>query len=188
MLVTLTGASGVGKTAIMRRLMSEDREMIPLRSTTTRKWRTSDVGGGFEYITEPVFVLMRREEIFLWTVEIHGNHYGTRRHVVEAAFRSEAHVLASVAHSAVMKLHAFAQRFGKLDQIRSMFIESPGEDVLRARLDQRGDYSADINRRIVDCLSWDLEAQSSSIPYVFHRDDNDLEKKFALVRDLLTRV
>ncbi len=186
MLVTITGPSGVGKTTIMRRLIKVNRSRMPLKSTTTRKPRSSDVEGEYEYITEKLFRMIERMNRFLWTVNVHGNCYGTREAIVRTALVPRFQIIAPIVHSAVIKLHAFAQEHNATDQLRSVYILSPGPEILRERLEGREKHprTNDINRRIEECLPWDEEAQNSAVPYHFLQDNNDLDLKTKLVGSL----
>jgi len=178
-LVTITGASGVGKTTLMRWLMRMHDGVKPLLSTTTRKPRESDIEGEYEYITDHLFQMMERIEAFLWAVEVHGNHYGTRIKIVRASLHPRFNIIAPLVHSAVVKLHAYAKEHGFARQLRSLYILSPGPQILKNRLEGRESHARpeDVSRRLEECIPWDEEAQNSSVPYLMFQDKNNLEAK-----------
>jgi guanylate kinase len=182
MLVTITGPSGVGKTAILERLMRDKMLKIrPFMSTTTRKPKASDADGEYEYLTAPIFRLMQREKIFLWDFPVHGNLYGTRKDIVQTSLLPDFNRLGLLLHEAVVKLHAFAKECRRSDQLRSVYILSPGIDILRQRLLQRGEDLLTAEARLQDCLGWDDVARKSNIPYQFIVDENILSRKVEAV-------
>lgn len=188
MLITITGASGVGKSAVRRRVRRQTSGVMALTSTTNRKPSERDDEGDYEYITDHVFTLLERMNAFLWTVEAHGNRYGTRAKIVHAALLPRFRVVADLKHDAVVRLHEFARENGLAREVRSIYILSPGVETLRARLEKRERYPDpnDVARRLEECIPWDNEARASDIPYIFFQDTDNMDTKVRLVRSLLT--
>jgi len=183
-LITITGASGTGKTTIIKRIMEKHRRVQPLLSTTTRSPRESDIPNEFEYVTKETFLRMKAEGDFLWTVNVHGNYYGTRWSAVETALLRQAQCIAALAHEAVIELQTFVRRHPpQYQSLFCVYIQTPGQEVLRARLERRESHPdpIDVARRLEDCLSWDDVARRSNVPYIFLQDRNIMEKKVLVV-------
>src|SRR3989344_5981575 len=81
MILTLSGASGAGKTPIAKELLKKlpiYARMVP--SCTIRKFRKprpTDISGEYKHISQFRFWLLKITGAFLWTVYPHGNSYGT---------------------------------------------------------------------------------------------------------------
>lgn len=112
MILTLTGASGVGKTTIASELLKKfpiDVRIVP--SHTTRKPRDTDLPGEYRYVTKFRFWLMNLLGTFLWTVYPHGNSYGTVKRLVLKALRNgdKVHIMLLVP-SAIYILNDFVEK------------------------------------------------------------------------------
>lgn len=164
-ILTLTGASGVGKSTIVRKFLGGNREGKLIRSFTTRLPRDSDIPGEYEYNLSPD--VFKDKERFLWVVQAHGNMYGTTKDSVREALLSEVPHLMILTPDAVPLLRVAADEVGGMDGIVSFYVISPDEEELRRRLRERGDADPLIEKRINDCKRWDSEALASDIPYVF---------------------
>jgi guanylate kinase len=174
MIVTLTGASGAGKTTIAGGLRERFDNTKPIVSYTTRSPRPSDLPGEYAYISEAEFEKMRSANEFLWSVFVHGTHYGTALRSLEEAVREPETVFLMILTPDVIRtIRLYA---GKMESgVVSFYVVSPPAQVLRARLQKRGDEPASIEKRIADCARWDKEALNSGIPYVFIRNDGEID-------------
>ncbi len=177
MILTLTGASGAGKTTIARSLLGElplDVMMVP--SYTTRKPRDTDIEGEYKYVSELRFRFLKKINSFLWTVYPHGNSYGTTTRWVTKALRDDntAYIMI-LTPDAVAKLMSFAEKVSCADKIFSFCVLSPTQEILRKRLMARGDKEEEIERRLADCVEWDYKAKTSGIPYEFVENNDTVE-------------
>ena len=177
MILTLTGASGAGKTTIARSLLKElplDVMMVP--SYTTRKPRETDTEGECKYISELRFRFLKKINSFIWTVYPHGNSYGTTKSWVVKALRDDntAYIMI-LTPDAVTKLTNFAEELGCADRIFPFYILSPTQEILRNRLNSRGDEDGEIERRLADCIGWDSEARASGVTYQFVENNDTVE-------------
>ncbi len=177
MILTLTGASGAGKTTIAGELLKKlpiYTRMVP--SYTTRKPRETDLPGEYKYVSKLRFWLLNKMGAFLWTVYPHGNSYGTTKHWVAKALRDDNTVYIMILVSdAIKTLREFAEE-KDLVRVYSFYIFSPPQEVLRKRLEKRGDCAEEVKKRLSDCLKWDKDSLSSGIPYEFVRNDNEVEE------------
>lgn len=177
MILTLTGASGAGKTTIGRGLLNKlpvYAQIVP--SYTTRKQKENDIPGEYKYVSKFGFWFLKKIESFLWTVYPHGNSYGTtRRWVIKALKDDNTVYIMILTPDAIIKLENFAKKIGHLDRVFSFYVISPPREVLMERLRSRGDKEDDIERRLADCVRWDSEAMASDIPYEFVKNDSTVE-------------
>ncbi|HEY4474552.1 MAG TPA: AAA family ATPase [Candidatus Paceibacterota bacterium] len=180
MILTLTGASGTGKTTIAKELLKNfpmDIFMVPSYTISKfRKLRSSDIPGEYKYVSEWRFSFLEIIEAFLWTVYPHGNVYGTTKYWVKKALRNDNVVYVMIlTPDAVKKLNSFAEKLGYSEQVFYFYILSPSQEVLRERLTSRGDKKDDVEKRLRDCVKWDPEIRSWGVDYEFVKNDNTIE-------------
>ena len=178
MIVTLTGASGTGKTTLAKRLLTKLNGARMLTSFTTRAARPSDLPGEYEYLSREALERMRADGRFQWTTDLSGTSYGTTTESLRTALEDDgsASIMILVPET-LPKLYAFADSLGKRDCIRSFFLLSPPTDVLRERMVSRGDDAASIERRLADCAEWEHVARVSDVPYDYIEDNDSLDEK-----------
>ena len=176
MIWSLTGPSASGKTTIARLIQRAVPEAKPLQSVTTRPPRPSDNPGEYEYVSEAEFDRLSRAREFLWEVSPHGHRYATRKSKVDEALGEGINIPILVIE-AVVKLHAYAEAQGKLEEVRSLYIRMTDEEELRRRLSARGDEPGDVERRLAQCRDWNARAASAGIPlYVLEGEGTPEEK------------
>mgnify|MGYP001564620929 CR=1 FL=1 len=179
MIITLTGASGVGKTTIAGELLKNlpvNAQMVP--SYTIRKFRKprpTDLPGEYKYVTRFWFWLLNATGSFLWTVYPHGNSYGTTKRWVIRALRDDNTVYVMILFDAIKKLNIFAEKTDFSNKIFSFYILSPPDEILKERLRSRGDKENEVEKRLKDCAKWDSEAKASGIPYEFVKNEGTIE-------------
>src|SRR3989344_5336061 len=159
-IVTVTGASGVGKTSVLKQLLADDAELRLIQSITTRNPRLSDIPGEYCYVSDKEFSVLEKRGAFLWAVSVHGSRYGTMKSDVDHALEKEEDVfLIILVPERVETLKAYSP----LGRVVSLYIASPPPDVLLARLRLRGDSEESIERRIRDCADWDGMMKRSAV-------------------------
>lgn len=177
MILTLTGASGAGKTTIAKELLGKlpiEAQMIP--SFTTRSPRDSDLNGEYRYLSKFTFWLYEQLGFFLWTAHLHGNSYGTTKRWARKALSDDGAVyIMLLVSDAVEKLNQFAEEQGYSDKIYSCYVLSPPQLILEERLRNRGDSPEEIEKRLRECIQWDSKARSSKILYEFVKNDGTIE-------------
>ncbi|MDP2598419.1 MAG: hypothetical protein Q8P49_01160 [Candidatus Liptonbacteria bacterium] len=168
MIITLTGASGAGKTSIARKLIELIPELKLVLSLTTRDPKPSDLPG--EYRSNvPMGEFESRKDEFLWVTKIvHGNRYGTLKSDVDSALASpQPHIMILVPECVGLLRDYIKNK----DAVVHFYLLSPSEDELRRRLQGRGDDEAAVEKRIAECKKWDEAAPHSGIPYYFLWND-----------------
>lgn len=176
MIVTLSGASGVGKTTIEKCLLKRLSNAKVVVSITTRDKRDNESPDEYRYISMFLFRFLNKLGAFLWTINIHDNWYGTLESSVKRALKRYDDIsMMILVQDRVKHIRNYAQENGYEEFILSFYILSPSSEVLRKRLVDRGDNEFEIAKRIMDCEKWDAEALASDIPYIFVRNDDRLE-------------
>ena len=184
MIVTLTGSSGVGKTTITRELLKSLPNSKMLSSYTTRQSRNSDLPEEYKYISSAEFDKFNQNKFFMWTVDIHGTYYGTSLESIDGISNNEVAIyFMLLTPSVIAILRSEADR--RKIKVLSFYIISPGETILRDRLKMRGDREDNIEKRVSGCLEWDLKATNSRIPYLFVKNDGDLNSS---VQEMLYHI
>lgn len=188
MIVTLTGASGVGKTSIVREVLKDPRAFggRVLISYTTRPPRESDLPGEYRHVSGEEFRAIRAEGRFLWTVDVHGVRYGTlKSSVLDALYAPQAISFMILVPDVLERLRVFGRTAMPNPPILSFYILSPSPAVLAERLTARGDEESAIARRLKDCERWDADAAASGIPYIVIENNGSLDDAVRLVRSHL---
>lgn len=189
MILTLTGASGAGKTTTAKELLKNlpiDARMVPSYTIRKlRKPRPTDIPGEYKCVSRFWFWLLKTVGAFLWTVYPHGNSYGTTKRWVIRALKDDNTVYIMIlTPAAVKKLKNFAENNGYSDRIFSYYVLSPPQEVLRERIRLRGDDKDEIEKRLTDCLKWDQDALNSGILYEFVRNDHEIDEVVAEIKNL----
>ncbi|OGF82634.1 hypothetical protein A2924_00150 [Candidatus Giovannonibacteria bacterium RIFCSPLOWO2_01_FULL_44_16] len=176
-IITITGASGVGKSTVIKKFLEKNPKTGLIISYTTRGARDFDLPG--EYLCGHSFEVMQdMEKDFFKLFSAHGNLYGTlKKSVTEAMAYSDPRVLILVPEAVKVIRDYYSKWPVLLNLIKSFYVFSPGEDEIRRRLAGRGE--AEIQKRINDCKKWDEEVLASNIPYIFLKNeepDKGIEK------------
>lgn len=181
MILTITGPSASGKTTLMRGIIAMRPGAEPLESITTRGPRESDVPGEYKYVPQKWFKTFLKSGAFLWNIEAHGNCYGTRRRTVDNALGSGVHI-AILTIEGVKSLLEYAMLRQKKDAMRSIYLRIGDAEQLRQRFILRGDGHGDIEQRIAECASWDVQAQTAGVR--FHAIEGTHPKETVLAQAL----
>lgn len=166
LLVVLSGASGVGKTAIAARLMRMPQFARTVTATTRAPRAAERDGVDYHFLTDAAF----REKIargeFLEHAQVHGRLYGTPREAVRAIVDQGLVCLLviDVQGAATLRRNKVEGRF--------VFVAPPSEEELERRLRGRGtDSPAAISQRLANARH--EMAQSASYDAVVINDDLD---------------
>lgn len=131
-IITITGPSAAGKTALVRALLERRKELQMVVSCTTRARRGTDLPGEYSYLSEEEFRSLKEESAFLWAVHVHGAWYGTLRRSVADALERRFPSLMFLVPECTPLLRSCAKGLAA-----HVFIPAPPEDVLRERLLRR---------------------------------------------------
>src|SRR5512133_1400508 len=140
MILTISGASGTGKTTIARALLEHLPNAKFLHSYTTRSPRQTDIPGEFTYLDRQTFESMRQTDEFIWAADFGETSMGTRVSDLDKALKDRHKLWITVLIPDVLpRLFAYAKQINKENAIQSIFIKSECEDDLRDRMLKRGD-------------------------------------------------
>lgn len=169
-IITITGASGAGKTTIIKRFLTVRPSAKLITSFTTRSPRPSDILGEYVY-NVPEEEFERRKDEFLWVVSAHGNLYGTLKESVLEAFAPSSSTgprLMLLTPAAIPILREYLSGLADCKhRIASFYVLSPSEEELKKRLSARGDDTSSVQKRVDDCRVWDRAALQHDTPYIF---------------------
>jgi guanylate kinase len=183
MILTLSGASGTGKTSIERALIDRLPNARPLRSITTRAARPTDIPGDFTHVSLEEFAAMEQRGEFLWSTAIGETRYGTRRIDLQNALAHPDIVwIMILIPSTVRNLLDAAATIPGTHDIRSFYILNPSDNILRGRLLSRGETEESIaSRALKELAHFQKTAKQSGLPFIEIPDNDNLEEKIQAV-------
>lgn len=176
-IITLTAASGSGKTSIAGWLLDNYPQYFSiLPSNTTRDPRPGDLPGEYNYLSLEEYLSLKENNEFAWTPEpVHGNYYATLNQDLETALNSDSEYhLCCIIPEIMPVLSSFVQKRNGL--FVPFYIDTLEQDILIERLRNRGDSEDKIKQRIIDCRNWEQDARKSNIPYVHIQNNTTIEE------------
>jgi len=143
-LFIVSGPSGAGKSSLCAAWLEHCPNLKLAISATTRTPRPGEQDGReYHFLDRQIFEEQSDQGAFLEWAHVHGQLYGTRRADVEAMLAAGKDVLLEI------DWQGAAQVAEKMPQAIRIFILPPSIEVLRERLQQRGqDDAATIERRV----------------------------------------
>lgn len=171
-IVSLHGRSGAGKTFVANSLREQYPESFrSVPSYTTRQPREGDEPS-YVYVSGERFQEIRQAKEFAWTAQVRGQWYGTRlEDLNDALFKNEA--------SLMILTPPIVARFDDLGfhpRLRChLYLLSPSERKLRARLIGRGDDPLLVETSLAENSGWDRWAKSSGLPFIFIPNGSKVE-------------
>ncbi len=142
----ISGPSGVGKSTLIHRVMSQDPRLAFSISHTTRPPRPGEKDGrDYYFVTRDTFEKLISEDAFLEWAEVYGEYYGTSKREIDR--------LSSLGKDVILDIDVQGARqvMERLDRNRwtSIFILPPDLKALEQRLIARGKDPKDrIARRL----------------------------------------
>ena len=158
-LFVISGASGVGKSTVLGKVMGARNDLSFSVSATTRPPRPGEVEGkSYYFVSRDRFEEMIRQDAFLEYDEHAGNFYGTPRQQLEENLDIEP-------------VGAFHVREKAPDAVL-IFVMPPTRTELEHRLRTRGDTSEEQIKMRLDRANWEMD-QSTRYDYVVVNDQVD---------------
>ena len=158
-----SGASGVGKSSALKRIMEAREDLRFSVSVTTRDPRPGEVDGvHYTFITKERFEEMIENRELLEYDSHHMNYYGTP----SAQLQGDKHVVLDIEPTG-----AFQVKRNYPDAAR-IFVTPPSMEALERRLRGRGDTPEEQIQIRRDRAKWEI-AQSDHYDYVVLNDELD---------------
>jgi guanylate kinase len=164
-LFVVAAPSGAGKTSLVAALVARDENVQVSVSCTTRKRRPSEKNAqNYHFVSEREFAAMEARDSFLESATVHGSRYGTPREwVMQARSRGTDVVL-------VIDCQGTKQVKAKVAEAIAIFILPPSIDELKARLENRGQDSAEIIAERLAAATGEMR-QVADFDYVIINED-----------------
>lgn len=162
-LFVISGASGVGKSTVLNKVMSGRKDLRFSVSATTRPPRPGEIDGvNYYFVSKERFLEMIDNHEFLEYDAHMDNYYGTPKKQLTEKLKS-GHVILDIDPNG-----AFQVRENCPDAVL-IFITPPSLEELRKRLESRGDTSEEQIRMRLDRVNWEME-QSKRYDYLVIND------------------
>lgn len=148
-LYIISAPSGAGKTSLVKQLIADMSDLTVSVSHTTRAKREGELHGR-DYFFVPVdeFKRMIGQQAFLEHAQVFDNFYGTAKQTVENNLAAGLDVILEIDWQGAQQVRQM------IPASRSIFILPPSIDVLKQRLQNRGQDSDDIiARRMSDAVA-----------------------------------
>ena len=158
-LFVISGASGVGKSTILKRVMEAMPELQFSVSATTRKPRPGEIDGvNYYFVTKEQFEQMIAEDAFIEYDAHMDNYYGTPEAQLNEKLETGSVILD------IEPVGAFNVRAKRPDAVL-IFIAPPSMEELERRLRGRGDTAEDQICLRLERARWEME-QSTHYDYI----------------------
>jgi len=165
-LFVISGASGVGKSTVLQKVMAQRSDLRFSVSATTRKPRPGELEAvNYYFVTKARFEEMISGEEFVEYDAHMDNYYGTPKAQLEEKL-TQGSVILDIEPNG-----AFNVRKKRPDAVL-IFIAPPSMEELERRLRSRGDTSEEQIRLRLDRVQWEME-QSKAYDYTVINDQVD---------------
>ena len=162
-LFIISGASGVGKSTVLKKVMEGRPDLQFSVSATTRAARPGEAEGvHYYFVTTEQFEKMIAEDAFLEYDAHNKNYYGTPAQQVEDKLQ-QGHVILDIEPVGAFNVQK------KRPDATLIFIEAPSWDELARRLRGRGDTPEDQIAIRLERAKWELE-QKEKYHYIVVND------------------
>ena len=163
-LIVISGASGVGKGTVVKKMMARRRDLYFSVSATTRPPRPGEVDGkDYYFVTRERFQEMIRRGEMLEYDEHAKNFYGTPRAQVEEK-RAKGHVLLDIEPNGAKNVK------NNYPEAELVFIMPPSVEELERRLRGRNDTPEDQIAIRMERAKWEM-AQRTWYDHVVVNND-----------------
>ena len=159
-LFVLSGASGVGKSTVLAKVMEVRKDLTFSVSATTREPRPGEQEGiSYYFVSKEKFLDMIAKDEFLEYDAHMDNYYGTPKGQLEEKL-SRGHVLLDIEPNG-----AFIVQKARPDA-KLIFIAPPSVEELERRLRSRGDTSEEQIAKRLGRSQWEMEQGKKYDHYV----------------------
>lgn len=180
MIVILSAPSGGGKTSISKMILNDNKNIILSVSVTTRKPRPNEQEGvDYYFKTIEEFLELKNSDELLEHAEVYGNFYGTPKKHVNEMLRNGHSILFDIDHQGARQIKQNLN-----GSVVSIFIVPPSLEILRQRLENRGqDSNYDIEKR----LQFAAEVMSHADHYDYVVINNNFVKAVKEIQEIIKK-
>ena len=159
-LFVVSAPSGAGKSTLVKALLELDAQAHRSISHTTRAPRGQEKHGReYFFASEQEFDAMVASNAFIEWAHVHGNRYGTSRKAIEERISQGADIVLEIDFQGALQIKkAFANAV-------LVFVLPPSWEELRARLERRGEDSAEVIERRLSNAAHEM-AQAEKFDFV----------------------
>ena len=181
-LVVLSGPSGVGKSTLLRRLLTDFSSLIPSISATTRPPRTGEKPGvDYHFLSPEEFETAKKAARFIECCQVYGREYwyGTLEDEVTPRLTHGKWVILEIDVEGTLSI------LERYPQAVTIFVEPSNPAHLEERLRGRGTESPEAIQRRLEVAHRELRQSG----HYRHRVVNDLvEDALANIKTILTEA
>ena len=164
-LYVVSGPSGVGKNTILSRIVSTQPNVQYSVSATSRPMRPGEVEGiSYYFLDRPGFERLIEQDELLEYAEYVGNYYGTPATPIRKAVGAGIDVVMDVDVVGALKIKK------RVPDAVLIFLAASSLDVIRQRLERRGDVRPDVMARRLERARWEY-SQACRYDYIVLNDE-----------------
>ncbi len=165
-LFVISGASGVGKSTVLSKVMQQRQDLMFSVSATTRAPRPGEIDKvSYYFVSKEHFLDMIKKDEFLEYDAHMDNYYGTPKGQLEEKL-TRGHVILDIEPNG-----AFAVRKARPDAVL-IFVAPPSLEELERRLCSRGDTSQEQIALRTQRVQWEMQ-QSKQYDHIVVNDQVD---------------
>jgi len=177
-MLVMSSPSGAGKTTIARRVMSEESDIQPSISVTTRPKRPSEEEGkDYYFVNETTFQSMKRSDQLMESAHVFGYHYGTPKASIEKSLAAGIDVLFDIDWQGTQQLKQIST-----GDLVSVFVLPPSCQSLEERLRKRDEDGEDVVKLR---MSKAADEMSHWAEYDYVLINNQLDDSVRAVRSII---
>jgi len=181
LLVIVSAPSGAGKTTVVRELVSRMRGQYPIEqvvSYTTRDIRKGEEPGiDYHWIPQAEFQKKIQEGFFLEWSTAYGAYYGAPRSVLDEVAKGGIRIL-------VIDREGARQVKEKAPDAITIWLTVPSLEVLRERMEMRGDSQEQIESRL-KIAKTEFEQERKNPFYTYSIENSEKERTIKALESII---
>lgn len=187
MLYIISSVAGGGKSTLISKIIEKYPTIHFSISYTSRQIRKNDEPGiNYHFVSKAEFEKLIKEDFFFEYALVHDNYYGTPKKFIEEEIQRGNKVILDI------DVQGFRIIKMKFNDLRSIFILPPSEEIWISRLKNRGTDSIDIIEKRIKNGREELKA-IKEYDFQIINDDlvtavNELEKILFLSEDRIQKI